>query len=87
VVLLGSAYNNAILHYGKPNTGTVLEAGMYFTIEPMINVGTPHAKMLPDGWTAITKDRMLSAQFEHTLVVTETGYEVFTLSPQGWHQP
>lgn len=68
-----------ILHYGKRGTGTVLEPGMTFTIEPMINVGTEKMKVLPDGWTAVTKDRSLSAQWEHTLAVTETGYEIFTL--------
>ena len=69
-----------ILHYGKPGTGPVLEAGMIFTIEPMINAGRREIKEMPDGWTIKTKDRSLSAQWEHTLVVTETGYEVFTLS-------
>lgn len=68
-----------VLHYGKANTGLILEPGMTFTIEPMINAGKRHVKLLSDGWTVITKDRRLSAQWEHTLAVTETGYEVFTL--------
>src|SRR5258705_2186077 len=76
-----------ILHYGEPGDGVVLEPGMLFTIEPMINLGKPHVKILPDGWTAVTRDRELSAQFEHTVGVTETGCEVFTLSPQGLHRP
>ena len=58
---------------------------MFFTIEPMINLGRPHVKMLADGWTAVTRDRSLSAQFEHTVGVTETGVEIFTLSPKGLH--
>jgi len=68
-----------VLHYGQPGTGLVLEPGMTFTIEPMINAGKRHIKILPDGWTAITKDRRLSAQWEHTIAVTPTGYEVLTL--------
>ena len=76
-----------ILHYGKPGTGLRLEPGMTFTVEPMINAGKPHVKLKPDGWTAVTKDRSLSAQFEHSIGVTADGYEVFTLSPKGWHQP
>ena len=76
-----------ILHYGKPREGAVLEAGMIFTIEPMINLGKAHVKMLSDGWTAVTRDRSLSAQFEHTVGVTATGVEIFTLSPRGWHKP
>lgn len=67
-----------VLHYGKPNTGLTLEPGMTFTIEPMINAGKRHTKLLPDEWTVITKDRSLSAQWEHTLLVTETGVEVLT---------
>ncbi len=70
-----------VLHYGLPNTGLTLEAGMTFTIEPMINVGKRQVKLLPDGWTVVTKDRSLSAQWEHTILVTETGYEVLTLLP------
>ena len=76
-----------ILHYGRKGEGVVLRAGMFFTIEPMINLGRPHVKILSDGWTAVTRDRSLSAQFEHTLGVTETGCEVFTYSPRGLHQP
>jgi methionyl aminopeptidase len=72
-----------ILHYGEPGEGVTLEAGMLFTIEPMINLGRPHVKVLPDGWTAVTRDRELSAQFEHTVGVTESGCEVFTFSPKG----
>lgn len=68
-----------VLHYGKPDTGIILRPGMTFTIEPMINAGKRQIKILADGWTAITKDRRLSAQWEHTLAVTEDGYEVFTL--------
>jgi methionyl aminopeptidase len=76
-----------ILHYGEPGEGVVLEAGMLFTIEPMINLGKPHVKILADGWTAVTRDRELSAQFEHTVGVTETGCEIFTTSPAGLHFP
>ena len=76
-----------ILHYGRPGEGAVLKAGMFFTIEPMINLGRPHVKILADGWTAVTRDRSLSAQFEHTIGVTETGFEIFTLSPAGLHRP
>ena len=76
-----------ILHYGEPNEGIRLEAGMLFTIEPMINLGKPHVKILSDGWTAVTRDRSLSAQFEHTVGVTDAGCEVFTVSPKGLHHP
>jgi len=76
-----------ILHYGEPGQGDPLKAGMLFTIEPMINLGRPHVKVLPDGWTAVTRDRELSAQFEHTVGVTETGCEVFTGSPKGFDCP
>lgn len=69
-----------VLHYGKPNTGIRLETGMIFTIEPMINAGKAGIKQLGDGWTVVTKDHSLSAQWEHTILVTETGYEVLTLS-------
>jgi methionyl aminopeptidase len=69
-----------ILHYGRPGQGLKLKAGMIFTIEPMINAGKRDIKQLPDGWTIVTKDRSLSAQWEHTVLVTETGYEVMTLS-------
>ena len=69
-----------VLHYGTPGTGLVLEEGMTFTIEPMINAGKRHTKLLSDGWTVVTKDKSLSAQWEHTLVVTNNGFEVLTLS-------
>ena len=69
-----------VLHYGRPGMGLKLKAGMIFTIEPMINAGKRDIKQLPDGWTIVTKDRSLSAQWEHTILVTETGYEVMTLS-------
>lgn len=86
---LGRVFHDApsVLHYGQPGTGEVLQEGMFFTIEPMINAGTWQVKVLPDGWTAVTKDRKLSAQFEHSVGVTADGCEIFTLSPQGWHQP
>jgi methionyl aminopeptidase len=72
-----------ILHYGSPGEGIVLKPGMIFTVEPMINLGRPQVKILSDGWTAVTRDRSLSAQFEHSVGVTERGHEIFTLSPQG----
>lgn len=86
---IGSVFHTppAVLHYGAPNTGMTLKSGMIFTIEPMINTGTWQTKILADGWTAVTKDRGLSAQFEHTLAVTDTGYEIFTLSPKGYTKP
>ena len=70
-----------VLHYGRPGTGLRLEAGMIFTVEPMINAGKPDIRQLADGWTIVTKDHSLSAQWEHTVLVAETGYEVLTLSP------
>jgi methionyl aminopeptidase len=76
-----------IVHVGRPGEGIVLKPGMLFTVEPMINLGRPHVKVLSDGWTAVTRDRSLSAQFEHTVGVTETGVEIFTLSPKGWDKP
>ena len=76
-----------ILHYGKKNTGMELTPGMTFTIEPMINAGKFEVKMLNDGWTAVTKDKSLSAQFEHTLGITENGYEIFTESAKGYSKP
>jgi methionyl aminopeptidase len=76
-----------VLHYGKMGEGTMLKPGMFFTIEPMINLGKAAVKILSDGWTAVTRDRSLSAQFEHSIAVTETGYEIFTLSPQGLDRP
>lgn len=77
----------SVLHYGQPGTLERLEPGMLFTIEPMINTGTWETKVLNDGWTAVTRDKGLSAQFEHTIGVTATGYEIFTLSPQGFTKP
>ena len=68
-----------VLHYGKPHTGLELKEGMFFTIEPMINAGGYEMKILSDGWTAVTRDKSLSAQYEHSLGVTATGYEIFTL--------
>ena len=76
-----------ILHYGRRGEGVLLRPGMFFTIEPMINLGRPQVKILSDGWTAVTRDRSLSAQFEHSIGVTDTGYEVFTLSPKGLNCP
>src|SRR5581483_8342654 len=76
-----------ILHYGSPGEGIVLKPGMIFTVEPMINLGRPQVKILSDGWTAVTRDRSLSAQFEHSVGVTETGHEIFTLSPRGLGSP
>lgn len=77
----------SVLHYGRAGKGEVLRAGMFLTVEPMINAGKFGVKVLADGWTAVTKDRSLSAQFEHSLGVTETGYEIFTHSPKGWDKP
>jgi methionyl aminopeptidase len=72
-----------VLHYGEPGTGLELRKGMTFTIEPMVNAGKRHVRLLPDGWTVITKDHSLSAQWEHTVLVTDTGVEVLTLGAQG----
>ena len=76
-----------ILHYGKKNTGTTLEPGMTFTIEPMINSGKYDVKILEDGWTAVSKDKSLSAQFEHTVGIKDNGYEIFTESVKGYLKP
>jgi methionyl aminopeptidase len=76
-----------VLHYGRPGTGAVLEEGMFFTIEPMVNLGRPETKVLADDWTAVTRDKSLSAQFEHSVGVTATGAEIFTLSPTGKFHP
>ena len=76
-----------ILHYGKMRTGKKIKAGMIFTIEPMINLGDYQTKVLNDGWTAVTKDKSLSAQFEHTVGITENGYEIFTESAKGYSKP
>ena len=72
-----------VLHFGRPGKGAVIEEGMFFTIEPMINLGRPETKVLADDWTAVTRDKSLSAQFEHSIGVTATGAEIFTLSPTG----
>ena len=76
-----------ILHYGRKGEGIELREGMFFTVEPMINLGRPQVKVLSDGWTAVTRDRSLSAQFEHTIGITADGCEIFTLSPEGYHCP
>jgi methionyl aminopeptidase len=76
-----------IVHVGRLGEGIILKPGMFFTVEPMINLGRPHVKVLSDGWTAVTRDRSLSAQFEHTVGVTETGVEIFTLSPKKLDKP
>jgi len=86
---IGKVFHDApsVLHYGDPGEGVVLRPGMFFTIEPMINAGKYDVLIMKDGWTAVTRDKSLSAQFEHTVAVTDTGYEIFTLSPRGWHHP
>ena len=86
---IGNVFHESpnILHYGKKNTGIELKPGMTFTIEPMINVGKFDIKVLNDGWTAVTKDKSLSAQFEHTVGITENGYEIFTESDRGYTKP
>ncbi len=86
---IGRIFHDApnILHYGEAGTGLILAPGMFFTVEPMINAGRLDVKILQDGWTAVTKDKSLSAQFEHSIAVTETGYEIFTVSPKGLHKP
>ena len=86
---LGRLFHDApeVVHVGQPGTGPELKPGMIFTIEPMINIGKPAGKILDDGWTAVTRDRSLSAQFEHSIGITETGCEIFTKSPKGLDQP
>jgi len=86
---VGRIFHDApnILHYGKRDEGPEMRPGMIFTIEPMINLGKPHVKVLADGWTAVTRDRSLTAQYEHAVGVTETGCEIFTLSPAGLDRP
>jgi len=86
---IGRRFHEApnVLHFGRPGEGPELKPGMFFTIEPMVNAGRPEVKILDDGWTAVTRDRSLSAQFEHMIGVTETGCEVFTLSPAGLFKP
>lgn len=82
---IGEAFHEQpqVLHYGQPGTGTELAPGMTFTIEPMVNAGKRGVKTLGDGWTVVTRDHSLSAQWEHTVLVTESGYEILTLSPSG----
>ena len=86
---IGKIFHEApnILHYGKKGEGIKLETGMIFTVEPMINEGLFNTKMLKDGWTAVTKDKSLSAQFEHTVGVTNEGFEIFTISKKNYNQP
>jgi methionyl aminopeptidase len=86
---LGRVFHDApeVVHAGRPGTGPELLPGMFFTIEPMINIGKPMAKVLDDGWTAVTRDRSLSAQFEHSIGITEDGCEIFTKSPKGFDAP
>ena len=86
---LGKVFHDkpSILHFGEPGTGDILEPGMFFTIEPMINIGGFKVKILDDGWTAVSSDKSLSAQFEHTVGVTENGYEIFTLSDKKYFFP
>jgi methionyl aminopeptidase len=86
---VGRLFHDApeVVHVGRPGTGPELKPGMFFTIEPMINIGRPDVKVLDDGWTAVTRDRSLSAQFEHSIGITETGAEIFTKSPAGFDLP
>ena len=86
---LGKLFHDSpnILHYGRRGEGETLREGMFFTIEPMINLGKPDVKILSDGWTAVTRDRKLTAQFEHSIGVTKDGCEIFTTSPAGLHYP
>lgn len=86
---LGRVFHDApnILHYGQKGDGIELREGMFFTIEPMVNLGGAATKILDDGWTAVTRDKSLSMQFEHSLAVTATGYEIFTKSPKGLDRP
>lgn len=86
---LGRDFHSApeVVHIGRPGTGPELLPGMFFTVEPMINIGKPAVKVLEDGWTAVTRDRSLSAQFEHSIGITDTGCEIFTKSPKGLDKP
>jgi methionyl aminopeptidase len=86
---VGRVFHDApeVVHLGRPGTGPELKPGMIFTIEPMINIGRPDVKVLDDGWTAVTRDRSLSAQFEHSIGITDDGCEIFTASPAGRHRP
>ena len=81
---IGKAFHEEpqVLHYGQPNSGETLVPGMTFTIEPMVNAGKRHVRLLPDQWTVVTKDHSLSAQWEHTILVTDSGYEVLTRRPE-----
>jgi methionyl aminopeptidase len=86
---VGRVFHDApeVVHAGRPGTGPELRPGMFFTVEPMINIGKPASKILEDGWTAVTRDRSLSAQFEHSIGITEDGCEIFTRSPRGLDAP
>lgn len=86
---LGRVFHDApeVVHAGRPGTGPELKPGMFFTVEPMINIGKPDCKLLDDGWTAVTRDRSLSAQFEHSVGITADGCEIFTRSPRGYDTP
>jgi len=86
---LGRLFHDSpeVIHAGRPGTGPELKPGMFFTVEPMINIGRPDVKLLDDGWTAVTRDRSLSAQFEHSIGITKTGHEIFTKSPKGMDKP
>ena len=86
---VGRLFHDApeVVHIGRPGTGPELKPGMIFTIEPMINIGKPDVKLLDDGWTAVTRDRSLSAQFEHSIGITEQGCQIFTTSPNGFDKP
>lgn len=86
---LGRLFHDSpeVVHAGRPGTGPELKPGMFFTVEPMINIGRADCKILDDGWTAVTRDRSLSAQFEHSIGITEDGCEIFTTSPKGLHTP
>ena len=86
---LGKLFHDSpnVLHFGEPGEGAVLKPGMFFTIEPMLNLGRPDVKVLGDGWTAVTRDKSLTAQFEHSIGVTDTGFEIFTQSPAGLDRP
>ncbi|MDE1466973.1 type I methionyl aminopeptidase [Aurantiacibacter sp. D1-12] len=86
---LGRLFHDApeVVHAARAGSGPELKAGMFMTIEPMINLGRPHVKLLNDGWTAVTRDKSLSAQFEHSIGITEDGAEIFTSSPKGLHKP
>ena len=86
---LGRLFHDSpeVVHAGRAGTGPELKPGMFFTVEPMINIGRAECKMLDDGWTAVTRDRQLSAQFEHSIAITDDGFEIFTLSPTGMDKP